>query len=489
MKLINQLLLLFLIISSNFLIISGCSSNGPYRLADYSIEEKGTSVVVDSSGNVYITGLFCGSTDFDPGADTEVQIANDLNDTFISKFESSGEFSWVETWGGTLSPNSEHRLVAVNDNFVFVTGTFQGTLDLNPGPQIDEHTGRGVYLIKFTSNGEFLWARAWNVYEINNIAIDINSDIFVTGSLHDNVLGFNHHLVDLDPGPEVDEYPNSGNFLTKFNSEGTYQWSKTWNTSSSAVAVDVNNGIYLSGVFTGQVDFDPGDGEEIHSGSDSFFVSKLDTDGNFNWARTMIDAIYNSLTFVAVDTNSDVIVGGSFSNTPSLNPDRTTDSKLSNGGEDIILLKFTSGGDLIWETALGGSEIDRLHGIAVNNNNDIFATGYFTGRVDFNPGNGTDEHRSRGPGAFLMNFDPSGNFGWARTWDGSGWDKANGIAVDYEGVYVTGEFCNRVNFDPGSGTDLHTSTGYNDIFLSRFDHDGNFIWAKTWGGENPISGT
>ena len=119
---------------------------------------------------------------------------------------------------------------------------------------------------------------------------------------------------------------------------------------------------------------------------------------------------------------------------------------------------------------------------------NAYVTGRFSETVDFDPGSGVDNHTSNGQDdVFLSKLDSSGDFVWARTWGGNNWvmaiDSGNGVAVDSSGsVYVTGQFWNTVDFDPGSGIDNHTSNGWPSDFLSKFDSSGTFQWAETWGG-------
>jgi hypothetical protein len=289
----------------------------------------------------------------------------------------------------------------------------------------------------------------------------------------------------------MDRHTDSGVFLSKFDPGGDLLWARTWNWNEGAqIAVDSSGNIYLSGIFSGPVDFDPGPGVVNHTGNDSPFLCKVDSDSNFLWVQNLGGVFMGLNTCVAIDQNSDAFVGGTFSNFVDLNPDSTSDIPVSNGKEDIILSKIDSSGNLLWKKTWGGPYHDFCLGVAVDNNGNVYATGYFSGIVDFDPGPSSDEHRSSGPGVYLSKFDPSGNYLWARTWGGAGWDKGNGIAFDgRRNIYVTGEFCGRVDFNPGSGEDWHESTSYNDIFLSKFDLNGLFIWARTWGGENPITGT
>jgi hypothetical protein len=87
---------------------------------------------------------------------------------------------------------------------------------------------------------------------------------------------------------------------------------------------------------------------------------------------------------------------------------------------------------------------------------------------------------------FLSKLDSSGTFLWTRTWGGSEYDYGYGVAADGSGtVYVTGVFEGTVDFNPAPiAVDLHSSNGFYDVFLSKFDSSGTFVWARTWGGSS-----
>jgi hypothetical protein len=207
-------------------------------------------------------------------------------------------------------------------------------------------------------------------------------------------------------------------FLSKFDSEGKFQWVRTWGGKDwdigYGVAADDSGSLYVAGNFEGTVDFDPGPGVDDHSsnGSDAAFLSKFDSEGNLQWART-------------------------------------------------------------WGESSGGTSF----AVATDGSGSIYVVGYFWDTVDFDPGPGIDEHNSNGIccDAFVSKFDSEGNFQWARTWGGVGWDAGYGVATDGSGsVYVTGYFLDVADFDPGFGIDEHTSNGEYDAFLSKFPPDGNW---------------
>ncbi|MFH1676028.1 MAG: SBBP repeat-containing protein, partial [bacterium] len=109
--------------------------------------------------------------------------------------------------------------------------------------------------------------------------------------------------------------------------------------------------------------------------------------------------------------------------------------------------------------------------------------GRFKTTVDFDPGPDVYNRTSHGEyDIFLSKCDSAGNFIWAKTWGGDKIDEGHGVAADGSGnAYVTGCFRETADFNPGPGVDNRTSNGGNDIFLSKFDSTGKFIWAKTLG--------
>jgi len=469
-KAIITVLVLFTVVVLIF-VWGSCSNSGPGVgwSGDFYVEEKGTSVIVDSKGNIHVTGMFSGSPDFDPGPSINHRVAGDISDTFISKFDSSGILQWVTVWNGQHGYSWPE--VSVVGNSIYAAGAFYDDVDLDPGLGVDVHRGSGVHLSKFNNNGEYLWANSWDAGSAHKIDVDENGNIYITGSYHN----WPNKTVDFDPGANEIIFNEPCVYVSKFDSDGNPLWVRTWGyMEGTSMAVEANGDTYLTGIFHGTKDFDPGSEVFDQAGNYSAFLCKLDSGGNFSWVRTFEGTSWGASICITIDPNSNVII-------------QSTYPWISRSNENIFLKKYDSDGSLLWEHKWGWFDNIDCLGLTVDDNGNIYTTGFFTGKVDFDPGPSTDEHRSRGPGVYLSKFDPAGNFQWVRTWGGTGWDKGNGIAYDNNGyIYVTGEFCNRVDFDPGSGEDWHKSTSYDDIFLSKFDLDGNFIWARTWGGENPI---
>ncbi|MBT6372369.1 MAG: hypothetical protein HOJ86_06840, partial [Acidimicrobiaceae bacterium] len=128
--------------------------------ADY-----GYSVAVDSSGNVYTTGYFNGTVDFDPGAGTANLTSNGYKDVFVSKLDSSGNYVWAKNFGGTGNDMGYSVAVDSSGN-VYTTGYFTGTVDFDPGAGTTNLVPNGssdAFVSKLDSSGDLVWAKNLDV--------------------------------------------------------------------------------------------------------------------------------------------------------------------------------------------------------------------------------------------------------------------------------------------------------------------------------------
>lgn len=149
----------------------------------------------------------------------------------------------------------------------------------------------------------------------------------------------------------------------------------------------------------------------------------------------------------------------------------------SYGAAEVFVLKLNSSGSYVWAKQLTRSSypsVPYVWAIAVDSSGNVYATGN-SPTADFDPGAGTVELS----GGFVWKLDSSGSYVWAKV--NGGIHKA--IALDSSGnVYTTGYFYNTADFDPGAGTANLTSAGVDDVYISKFDSSGNYVWARRMGG-------
>jgi hypothetical protein len=257
--------------------------------------------------------------------------------------------------------------------------------------------------------------------------------------------------------------------------------------------------VYVTGFFSATADFDPGPGtfNLTSDGGQDIFVCKLNSDGNFVWAKDLGGNGQDNGNSIAVDSAGNVLTTGFFTGTADFDPGPGTFNLTSSGSFDTFVSKLDSSGNFVWARDLGGngqpgSGLGSFgDGIALDKAGNVYTTGFFTLTADFDPGPGTFNLTSAGDqDIFVSKLDSGGNFVWAKGFGGTGRDDGLGITLDGAGnVYTTGSFQNTADFDPGPGTFDLTSAGSDDVFVSKLDNSGNFVWAKDLGGSDADSGS
>ncbi len=325
------------------------------------------------------------------------------------------------------------------------------------------------------------WVRTWGadayIMGVSDyaraVAVDDNGYIYVVGQFR--------KTVDLDPGDGVDEHTaiKGGAYLSKFNTDGDFIWTRTWDSpgtdSAFDLVVDSNGNILVLGSFSDFIDLDPGPGTDLHEGKKS--LSKFDPNGNYLWGISWnLFLIYYRLT---VDGSDNVYIGGYFYGQTDFDPGEGEDLRWPNGKQDACLTKIGPNGEYIWSRTWGGpgntfADNDRATAVAADIGGYVYVAGYVSNTTDFDPGAEVEEHE---PGRFLSKFAPTGKFLGVNVWDAG----YTSLAVDMDGnLYVTGKISNNVtvDFDLGAGVDeRHGPCAY----LASYSSTGDYHWGRTWG--------
>jgi hypothetical protein len=444
--------------------------------------QEGRAVAVDAQGNVYTTGHFVGTVDFDPGAGTANLTSAGNVDIFIQKLDAAGTYLWAKRIGGTGSDNG-YAITLDKGGGVYVTGSFSGTVDFDPGSSTANLTSAGgadIFILKLDRFGNYTWAKkvGGTGYDYgNSIAIDDADNIYTGG----NFSGTN---VDFNPGSGTANLTSAGDtdaFILKLNASGNYTWAKRVGAASedrlNAMTVDKDGNVNAAGYFNATVDFDPGSGTvnlTATSGPD-IFILKLDAAGNYTWAKRV--GSVTSIDFadaLAIDGTGNVYITGNFSGTVDFDPGTGTANLTAAGAGvygDVFVLKLDASGNYKWAKKAGATEDDFGKAIAVDAGGNVYTTGSFNGTVDFDPGSGTANLTSAGStDVFIQKLDSTGSYSWSAQIGGTSIDNAYGIKADGAGsIYVTGNFRNTADLDPTSGTANHTGNNYG-IFIVKMNN-------------------
>jgi len=436
------------------------------------------SITLDATGNIYTTGFFTGTADFDPGIGVfNLTSTGGSWDIFISKLDADGDFIWAKRMGGIGEDNGLSIAVDANGN-VYTTGRFEETVDFDPGSGVFELTSTGglgnwnIFISKLDSNGDFMWAKRMGGIigdEARSITVDAGGNIYTTGRFEGTV--------DFDPGSGVFELTSAGIlwniFISKLDSNGDFVWAKRMSGGSGdgySIATDVGGNVYTTGQFGGTVDFDPGSGvfNLPSAGGFDVFISKLDTDGNFLWAKSM-EGTGEGLG-IAIDADGNVYTTGGFQETVDFDPGVDTYNLSSNVIQDVFVSKLDTDGNFIWAKNMGGSDITNGSSITADNAGNVYTTGYFSGISDFDPGLGVSNLTSAGSfDIFISKLNKDGDFVWAKRIGATGNDPGWSISIDAIGnVYTAGGFQGTVDFDAGVATNNLISNGGQDIFIAKY---------------------
>ena len=220
------------------------------------------------------------------------------------------------------------------------------------------------------------------------------------------------------------------------------------------------------------------------TGSTDIFVLKLDSSGNFIWAKGFGGTGTDVGLSIATDLIGNIYTTGYFAGSADFKPGLGSNFLTSNGGYDVFVQKLNPNGNFIWAKGMGGSTFDYGRSISVDSSGNVYLIGDFRGTADFFSGSGAVYLTSRGSSdVFIQKFNTSGIFVWVKQMGGVGTDVGQAITTDSFGnIYSTGYFEGTANFDPGVGTANLTSNGSSDVFVHKLNPLGDFIWAKSMGG-------
>jgi hypothetical protein len=470
--------------------------------------DEGKDITTDASGNIYITGTYSGTADFDPSSGTSNLISQGSTDIFIAKYDANGTLIWAKSIGGTNADVSTAIAVDGSKN-IYISGHFTGTADFDPEVATTANlTSLGmndIFFAKYDSDGNYTWAKSIGGTQrdqANDITADNLGNVYITGEFNTTV--------DFDPGIGNASYTagSAGSFyyedpfFAKYDSNGNYIWAKQIGNPNSvdrakAIAVNEFYEVYVTGEFFGVTDFNPGAGTNTLTSTGGFdvFFCQYNSDGSYNWARNIGGAGTLFVNDIKLDGALNVFLTGSFSGTADFKPGSGAANLISVGGNDAFLGKYNNTGSYLWAKQIGSINDDVGNGISIDASNNIYVTGSFSGTADFDPDAGTINltptstqdlflAKYSTTGAFVS----SGTYIWAANVGSTNSNTGNKVvAYDNCSVYLTGAFYGTTNFNPTGDANNLTSSGNKDAFFAKYGTVGMSIattYANCSGNSN-----
>ncbi len=258
----------FLTATSGDMFIWKLNANGTFAWAQRygsSPGENGTDLCIDAGGNIYATGSFYGTVDFDAGPGTFTMAAGSFyDDAFLLKLDASGNFLWAKKFGSSSGNDVSYALDVNAAGFPYITGTFNAAGDFDPGTGTYTMTPAGsedVFVVKLTPAGDFVWATGIgdaNFQAAYDLAIHPTGDVYVTGMFDGTV--------DFDAGAGSTILASAGVsdiFILQLDSNSAFRWAGRIGDTQSDFGSGImalNGKLVVSGGFTQTADFDPGAG-------------------------------------------------------------------------------------------------------------------------------------------------------------------------------------------------------------------------------------
>lgn len=390
------------------------------------------AIDVDSESNVYVTGRFYGTVDFDPSSTssfTMTQTGSIYADVYVCKLDENGNFVWAKQLNG-------NNFLLSNDLFVddrsdvHIVGAFKGQVDVNPNP-----SPFGV----------------WNLTTVNTSTKD----------------GFS---VTLD---------ENGIYKKSYHLKGT----ASSDVSINAIYVDHGFNQLMTGDFTGTCDFDRSaavQNQTSTSSTNDIFIMRVDPFNGYEWAEQYECTGYASAKGIELGTNNYIYTTGIFKGSIDLGTNNTDLHVKSTTRTSSYISKLTYNGLSSFGKTISGTggafAMGNVYteGISVTDAGQVFVAGYFDKTIDFNPGASTHTVTANGTrDAFILGLDVNLNY-WTNNFIEShytnGYARNNAIDLSEGGdIYTTGRFTRMVDCNPSGYAYYLISLGGYDMFTHKLE--------------------
>lgn len=385
-----------------------------------------------------------------------------------------GQFAWAIRVGDETDQIPVSVAYDSQGN-VIVGGDFVGVIEIG-NETLTSQGDWDVFLAQLSPTGELLWAQRFgggSEQRLAGLGVDADDRIVMAGYFHGDLEIGAESFASLDYNNEV--------FVAQLSNDGTPLWARHVHGTVAGtgmncddVAVDADGNVAITGEYHG----------DIILGSDTYasvadyndmYLAMFDASGELLWGKAYTSTggvLYPEA--VAFDASGNLLFGGSFGasvdfGTGLIDPDY----------DDVFVTKLNSAGVTDWVRTFGSSGYQYLRDIATDSDGNIVLAGAFTGAVGFGGSELTAEHDLD---IFFAKLTPSGSHLWSHRYGGQLDQEANVVAVGQnDDIALTGMFTLAVRFGE-EDADEHLCNGWYDVFVAKFDADGELRWSQPYGG-------
>jgi len=400
---------------------------------------------------------------------------------FPGVYAQSPNWLWAKSAGGA-NGDAGYGISTDASGNILVTGYFEGYSITFGTTTI---TGAGysdVFVVKHDASGNVQWAKSAGGTGDDmglSISTDASGNVLVTGYFASPSITFGTTTL-----TNANTNGTADIFVVKYDASGNVLWAKsaggTGDDMGLSISTDASGNVLATGRFAGSsITF--GTTTLSNAGSTDIFVVKYDAGGNVLWAKSAGGASYDYGYGISTDFSGNVLVTGSFWGT-SITFGSTTLTNAGSGTNDIFVVKYDTSGNVLWAKGAGGTDSDVGYGITTDATGNVLATGYFMSpSITF----GTTALSLSSAGSsdiFIVKYDASGNVLWAKSTGGTDQDFGQSLTINASGNVLLAGYFRSSSITFGSTTLTNAGSATDDIFIVKYDANGNVLWAKSAGG-------
>lgn len=423
---------------------------------------EGIDMVTDANGNIYCTGYF-GDAIITFGSVTLTGQNPYGSNIFLVKYDSTGTVLWAKKTGGTGLQVASDISSDLSGN-LYITGYFKNQITFVNDTL--STTGTDLFLVKYDSSGNALWAKKANGNFSNAISNSVSADpfgnVYITGSFDSTLVFGTDTLTSLG---------NADIFTAKYDSSGNALWAKSGNGTlqdiAFSVSADAIGNVSIIGFFSSPYFILNSDTLFNTGTAYAIFLVKFDSTGNVIFVKNSTGGYGNYGRGITTSSYGNIFATGHFNGFPII---FDSDTLFPSGqADDGFLVKYNSSGNVLWAKSFWGA---MPYNIIVDSIENVYITGSMGGipggPVNFDSFTLAVPSGSYDP-MFIAKFDATGSVLWAKAL-ASGGDDQNGIALGPKGgIYITSDFymVDSLIF----GCDTLFLTGDEAFFLAKLGHN------------------
>lgn len=394
------------------------------------------------------------------------------------------DWQWASGSGGN-SADAGFSISKDASGSVYVTGVFNSPTMTFGNITLFNSGAADIFIVKYDYLGNVLWAKSAGGTSYDNgnsICTDRDGNVYIAGEFFSSTITFDSTTLSNTQNYNMDifiaKYDSSGNLIWAINDGGTsYDY-------CNSICTDTSGNIFITGYFSSStINF--GGTTLINTGLRDLYVVKFNANGNVLWAKNANGNDGDLSTSISADINGNVVITGyfysdtiSFGNITLINSDTIFNS-------DVFIAKYDINGNILWAKSAGGMKNDLATCVSIDNNENIFITGYFASS-SFTCGSSTlfNDTTNGSSDVFFVKYDNNGNVLFSNSYGGPFSDYGRSVAADDSGnVYLSGSFGSfTITF--GGTTLTNVDTPSVDMFILKYDASGNIPWAISAGGNN-----